>query len=272
MNLGIYQSTVISHYCDSVSDLNEWTFGSVIMASPKMTKKFRSYCITVRHRRGVLPDSDFEKRFVNWIKKQDNGIVVAEMEGEKRHLHAQIWLDDAKPKASICRTIERISAQTVPDWDRAQRVVQFGKKGDKNLKGGVRIATSDWHKSYLLENPDKQPPEENNILFFKLPESTTEYYPSKEEQEAAMARGTRAVDYKYAALADRYKEWALYKGIDPDQPATPYGVACALQYAMFKAKTMCVLRDTRTKMDTVLNLVDYLNASEEPLWFTGVIP
>jgi len=231
-------------------------------------KKFRSYCITVRHRNGVQEGSDFQKRFVAWLAKQDYAVCVAEMEGSARHLHAQIWFENPKTKASVCRTLERISAKTVPDWDKAQRAVQFGQKGDKNKRGGVRIATSDWHLSYLLENEEKGAPEAHNILLSRAPEDTEEFYPTQEEQEAAKSKGTRAVDYKYAALEERYYEWCTATKCDP-QPVTYQKVAHALTYSMFHARTMQVLRDPKTVRNTCQMLTWYIQKTTNPEWMYG---
>lgn len=230
-------------------------------------KKYQSFAITVRPRGGVPQNGEYEKRFLKWLSKIDYAVCVAEMSDARRHLHAQIWHNDPRPKSSIAKTIERISAATIPDWDAAQRVVQFGKKGDKNHKGGLRIAYNDWYNQYLLHNPDKDEPAQEDILVNRPPEDTTDFYPSQEEQEKVKNKA-RAVDYKYHALAERYAEWCEYKECE-QEPVTYEKVAYALTYSMFKAKSMCVLKDTKTMRNTCQNLTWYLQSQEEPQWMYG---
>ena len=49
-----------------------------------------SFCITVRPKNGL--HNEYDEAVMKYIKKQNYGAYVHEMEDEARHLHAQIWL------------------------------------------------------------------------------------------------------------------------------------------------------------------------------------
>ena len=136
-----------------------------------MAQKFKSFGITVRPRAGM--SSKLQLAMVSWLDKQPYAVAVTEMEDEAKHLHAQVWYDKARTKSDVSKQIQRICEKSCDTWDAAQTKV---------MRGGIRIAYSDWYDSYLLNNPDKEG--EPNILMERVPDRTMDYYPSEEEQEA----------------------------------------------------------------------------------------
>ena len=162
-----------------------------------MVAKFKSFAITVRPRNGVEPLSGLEKDVVSWFKKQSNALVVAEEQGEARHIHGQVWLDTERSRGEVVRAFDRIMSRNTL-YDNAQK---------KIMRSGVKIAYSDWFEDYLLDNNEKS--EENKkkgtILFKNLPEDTYEFYPSESEQEEIQSR-TNASDNRMFELELEFKK------------------------------------------------------------------
>lgn len=165
-------------------------------------------------------------------------------EAEARHLHAQCWFDQPKSKGDINKHLDRICARTVPDWDAAQKKV---------LRSGTRIGYSDWYLDYLAENEEKSEP--TRCMFENVPEVTVDYYPTEEEQDSVM-RKKNAVDQRYADLAEKFREWVKPEELER---VTREDVALFLNDAQFCSKTICVLKDKRTRIDVTKNLTAYLN-------------
>jgi hypothetical protein len=70
------------------------------------------------------------------------------MEGESRHLHAQIFTNDPKRRSDICRRLERIQAKHDPDWSTASKRVLFS---------GIKVAYNDKYLDYILKEQNETP-------------------------------------------------------------------------------------------------------------------
>ena len=76
-----------------------------------------SFCITVRPKNGL--HNEYDEAVMKYIKKQNYGAYVHEMEDEARHLHAQIWLTPQRENHdinSIRKALFRIGQKFDPDW------------------------------------------------------------------------------------------------------------------------------------------------------------
>ena len=131
--------------------------------------EYKSYCITVRPRLGLSKET--EKALIAWFNKQDFAFACIEMDHEARHCHAQIWMENARPKGIIRRSLVRICERTIPEWDNSQ---------SKVLSGGIKIAYDDWHVNYLQENENKIN-DTVNVIYNNVPNNTQCFYPSIEE-------------------------------------------------------------------------------------------
>lgn len=208
--------------------------------------RYKSLCITVRPKKGVVAESKYEEDILKWCKKQDYAYVVAEMEDEARHLHIQIWSNKAKTRGEVQTAMVRIAEKNLDDWDDAQKKV---------LRNGVRIAYSDWCDNYLGDNDEKG---EANILFEKVPTKTLEFYPTEEEQEALL-NTSNAVDKRFHRLTEMYKENSKYY-----KEPTITNVARFLSDMMFKQKTIPVIVCQKHREQLCMSLWAYIQESIMP--------
>jgi len=205
---------------------------------------FRSFCITVRPRDGI--NNDTVEEIHKWLSRHPNfAFAVLEMEGECRHLHAQLWYDDPKNKGDIQKALTRICERTIPDWDAKQKKV---------MAGGTKVAINDWYLHYLTNNDLKI--DDPNILIDKPPNISSPYYPSDEEQEKVKTMA-RAVDPRFAKLEMDYKE--KY----PDTPVTLKSVASFLSDAMFISRTIKVIVHQRDRTALCSALYAYISHSTD---------
>lgn len=138
---------------------------------------FRSYAFTVRPKLGL--QTPLEEGLVKWLSKH-HGFLCTEMEDEAKHAHGVIYLEKPKLKGDLNKSLESICSRLVPDWDANQNMV---------LRRGTKICYND---NFIDEYLSK----EDNVIFSKIPEDTSQYYPSKEEQEKVQAK-SNAVDKKF---------------------------------------------------------------------------
>ena len=110
--------------------------------------KFQSFAITIRPRGGIPKDSPLQKALEKWLYKFPYQLFAYEMEGDSRHLHAQIFSDDPKRRSDICRMVERIQAKHDPNWSVPAKRVLFG---------GIKVAYNDKYLEYILKDTDETP-------------------------------------------------------------------------------------------------------------------
>lgn len=188
---------------------------------------YKSYCFTVRPTKGL--NEATEGRLVKWLAKQDYGYATIEMEGEARHMHGQIWLDNERARGEVNKSIKRICEDTVEEWNSAQAKV---------LSNGTKIAYDDFYTNYLID-AEKKADCPVNVVYEKVPDITSDYYPSEEEQEKVRNR-VNAVDSRYHRLNEMYMEWDRY-----EQAVDKGNVAEFLCWAMFTGKVIPVIQDRR---------------------------
>lgn len=204
---------------------------------------FRSFAITVRPRDGVTDKTI--SAYLKWFEKLDYAFVCTEKDGVERHIHAQIFTDNAKAKGDITKQVERICERTICDWDQSQKKV---------LRQGIKVAYSDWYLDYLKENELKD--NSCNILYEKLPENTYPYYPTEEQQEQVRTTAN-AVDPRFTDLEFKCNEFLTLRGIS----LTPKNVASFLADAMFNLRTIKVMMHQRDRTALALTLHAFMSKS-----------
>lgn len=151
---------------------------------------YKSFAFTVRPKFGVDENSALERKLIKYIEKYQ-GFLVSEKEGLERHLHGQIFYEKPKPKGRFNEQLESICKTTTDNWSPDQSRV---------LRAGTKIAYSD---SYFTEYTNKG----GVLLISNMPLSTTDYYPTEEEQDKVQRRAN-AVDQKYHRLSELYAEYS----------------------------------------------------------------
>ena len=123
-----------------------------------------STCVTLRTKVGIR--DTFLKKVMNWCERQEYCYMVSEQnEGEdSKHLHIQTWSTEGNRRNTMEVAFSRFLKGC---YDKEQYNLSRARL--------IKIAYSDWWQSYL----DK----DNSILLYsKLPQDTSEFYPSEEDQ------------------------------------------------------------------------------------------
>lgn len=216
-----------------------------------MRHYYKSFALTIRPRAGITDDTILA--FKTWLSKQDHSVSVTEMEGDARHLHAQLWLNEGRTKDDVSKAVKRICERTISDWDATQTKV---------LRGGIRIAYSDWYLEYLVDNEDKGNVESNNIITNNPPDRTEHYYPSEEEQEK-VKQVSQAADPRFLSMEQECNEW-----LTMEQKEISYkNIAQWLCYAMFSQRTMKVLINQRDRTALCKTLYAYMSKTTDIDYF-----
>lgn len=209
-----------------------------------MRQYYKSFAITVRPRLGIT-DVTIDA-IKSWLAKQNHAVAVLEMDDEARHLHAQIWLDEGRTKDDVGKAVKRICERTIEDWDAAQ---------SKVLRGGIKIAYSDWYLEYLVDNDDKGN-DHTRVITNNPPDKTEQYYPSEEEQEAVRLCSS-ATDPRFFKMEQDALKYFEEKQLD----ITIKNVAKWLCYVMFEERTMKVLVNQRDRTAVCKTLYAYMTKS-----------
>ena len=206
---------------------------------------FRSFAITVRPLNGITDETI--NAYAKWFEKLDYAFAVTEKEGHERHLHAQIWTDVAKAKGDITKQVERICVRTISDWTQAQKKV---------LRGGIKIAYSDWYLDYLAENDLKI--DDPNIIYSKTPDNTYSFYPTEEEQDKVKTI-SNAVDPRFTDLEFKCLEYL-------DKHSLPINLKTTARFlcdAMFNSRTIKVMMHQRDRCSLATSLYAFISKSND---------
>lgn len=139
--------------------------------------KYKSFCFTLRPAEGATTDLD--DAVIKWFKKY-KGFLCAEKEGVERHLHGQIFFEEPKSRGDVNKQLTNMCERVVKDWNSQQNYV---------MRRGTRIAYNDDFVDEYLSKEDQH-------LYSDLPDNTSEYYPTKEEQEKVQKK-SNAVDQRF---------------------------------------------------------------------------
>lgn len=210
-------------------------------------KKQRSFSITLRPRLGL--HGRLADEIVEWFNKKEFHAYVFELTGEKRHIHGQIWLEEATSIDSIRKALFRIMKSHLEpqgEWTKACQSVQ---------SEGFRYAyNDDWATKYIVKDG---PHVEANI-----PEDTTPYYPTLEQQAAFIASAVRTSDPYYHALKDR---WETANPNYIEHQFTIVDVGKFYYSQMFIDKMIAVIADTRQSKQKASALFHYIFPNVESL-------
>lgn len=193
---------------------------------------YKSWAFTIRPREGF--HEELEDRFIKWIKKQDYGFACVEMEGDARHCHGQIWINTARDKGTLNRSLENLCVSALKEkFDASAKVV---------LRRGTKIAYND---NFITEYLAK----EDNIIFNNPPDDTSPFYPSKEEQEKVQAKkNTR--NSKYLECKTQF--------LEQGNEVTLENVAIFVRDGMYKNDTITIIEDDRKRKQFVKSLFYYI--------------
>jgi len=204
---------------------------------------FRSFCLTIRPRDGIK--DNLVQKITQWLAKQQYAVGVLEMENEARHLHAQIWSDTERHKNDILKQMKRFCESLIEDWDAAQTKV---------LRGGVKIAYSDWYLEYLLDNEQKGTAE--NVIINNPPDKTERFYPTEEEQEKVKSVAN-SVDPRFTKLEIDFHEWNEEYNLEVNEVA----IAKFLNWSMFDKRTIKVIITPKDRYNLANALLCYITKS-----------
>jgi len=194
---------------------------------------YNSWGFTIRPLKGITDKT--ATKVLLWLDKQDYGFACLEMEGEARHLHGQIWINEPRTKGTINKSLENICSRTIEDWNPAQNIV---------LRRGTKIAyNDDFVEEYLSK--------EDNIIFNNPPNLSTPYYPSQEEQQEVQAKSSS----RNLVYYELKKEW---KKFNEHNAFTLEDVAKWLMDKMYKYDTYRIIEDDKRRKQFTKSLYYYL--------------
>lgn len=215
-----------------------------------MSNKYRSFAITIRPPSGLTPESEYEKRILSYIKKAEHWVYAFEMEGEARHIHAQIWFTDPRNINDIRKTFFRIGEENDCDWSFAAKKV---------TSKGIKIAYNDDFIDYIHKQYTDDDDGYDQFIQANIPPDTSLYYPSKEEQEQVMAKAAinKAADPYFARLKH------LWELENPDYVFTftkteLIDIPHFYFKQMFELKTIPVIRDAKNRKASCKCLYYYI--------------
>lgn len=197
----------------------------------------KSLAFTIRPRDGVKSDGSLEQSVIKYITKH-KGFVCSEKEEQARHLHGQIFYDTERGK-SIAEFKKILMTYQEKDLNRPLT------PAEKKHGFRIKIAYSDeYYSEYCAK--------EDGMLYEDMPDDTSSYYPTKEEQDKAQAKAN-AVDRKYFALEEKYN---IYSNNVP--PKGLKDIARFLYDAMFTSRTIHVIEDPKKRKQTINSLYEYI--------------
>lgn len=193
----------------------------------------RSFGITVRTAVGM--NEEFKKQFDKWIRLQPYGAYVYEFKGgpETEHVHAQIWLEKARTKGNVSKPL--------------RYMLQRCYKPDEYILDVALEVVPAYNDDFV----EKYMTKDGGLSYSCLPEASTDYYPTEEEQ------------LKFMEIAENKKNWTLWnelKGLwNEDTPVNKITVAKFLGECMFQKKCIKVEMDPRKRMQIATTFLLYMS-------------
>lgn len=193
----------------------------------------KSFGITIRTRVGI--NEQFSTNFDRWIKKQPFGAFVYEKEAHERHIHAQIWLAEPRTKGNVMKPLRKM-------------VERCYQPDEYVLKHAICIKPA-YNDDFIEEYCQK----DGNLEYAKIPDSTTDYYPTEEEQA------------KFLEMSENKKNWTLWKELSElwdehgFESINEYTVSKFLAEMMFVKKLIKVEMDDRKRRQMCTTFTAYLS-------------
>lgn len=196
-----------------------------------------AFTINLKNAGGIKEGSILEDLIVKYLTKQGHGFVCAEKEDESRHLHGQIfWEDRGKTKNELkvilINYIEKYLKRAVSPQEKRNAI-------------NIKIAYSDEFYAEYCAKEDK-------MIWENMPQDTSSYYPSKEEQEKAIAK-SQAVDLKYFNLEEKFLEYNNNK-----LPNDIKEISAFIYDSMFVSRTIHVIEDSKKRNQLIKCLYEYI--------------
>lgn len=196
---------------------------------------YKSYAFTLRPRNGVQPNSLCEKKAIKLVEKY-NGFLVAEKEGEARHLHGQLFFPNGKRKFDLAKVLIKIQDAQDPAEIRV-------------LKSGLKIAYSD---DFYTEYTNK---EDSKMICDKFIENPQDFYPTEEEQERVRIRAN-AADQKYNRLKELWDEQTQHTCLNQTN------ITLFLYQLMYVDKKIMIISDKKCFNQTAKSMYHYIAADQ----------
>ena len=210
-----------------------------IKTMAEYNSKFRSFCITVRPKNGL--HVEYAQAVEKYIRKQKHYVYTYEKEAEARHLHAQIFFEDAVRKSNIQTALKRIAEKHDENWNAASRKV---------LVSGVKIAYND----NFMDNYITKEGGTIGMEAYNPPDNTEEFYPTLEEQAAVQATAN-ATDRQFHKLKEL---WDTHYPDYTQHQKTLKDVGLFIYDLMFEEKVIPVITDDRRRKQLVKALTHYI--------------
>lgn len=199
-------------------------------------QEFKALAFTIRPPNGVSVSGTLEEKVIKYVKKY-HGFVVAEMEGTKRHLHGVIYFDKPKRKRDLFVVLR--------GYQQEEQGTELNYNEERVLNGGIKIAYND---DFYIEYTNKLGSE---LILDNLPDDTSSYYPSEEEQFKAK-RKSNAVDQTYNHLLELWEESGR-------TDLTENSVKIFMYEMMYVKKLIKVIEDKKKFNQRCISLYHYLN-------------
>lgn len=197
-----------------------------------------STCVTLRTKVGIR--DTFLKKVLHWCERQEYCYMVSEQkEGpESQHLHIQTWSTEGNRRNTLEVAFSRfLKAEYTKDeyylsWARV-----------------LKIAFSDWWQSYLQKD-------NSELLYDNIPQDTSEFYPSEEDQLKIIER-SKAGDPQF------YDWWKLWNEKNGEAEAKHDEVAEFLFDQIYthesKHKVIWKQRDRISKCESLFCYINHNN-------------
>lgn len=103
----------------------------------------------------------FKAQVAKWLQKQPYAAWVYEKEGSDEHVHAQIWLEEARTKGNVMKPLARMLARCYMPEDYVLKIAIVIKPAYND----------DFVEEYMAKD--------GGLEYCCPPDDTTEYYPSQ---------------------------------------------------------------------------------------------
>lgn len=206
--------------------------------------KYRSYCITISTLEPV--EGEGQTALTKWLQKQDYAYGVIEGgigKDQERHLHAQVWYEEAREKGSLNKALKRIVEKHFPE-------------SKPHIAIKIKIAyNDDFLEKYMTKDIVE-------TLIEKVPDTSaggtrTEFYPSLEEQDKVKMK-SKIIDHKMHHLEELFFEWVG----DEQEPETPIlkkaQISRFLSDMMYKSRKIKVPTDMKIQRNLCTVFTHYL--------------
>lgn len=205
--------------------------------------KYRSFTFTLRPLDGAKVSLD--DAVVKWLKKY-KGFLCAEKEGVERHLHGQIFYENPVSRGDLNKQLTNMCERVVENWNSQQNYV---------MRRGTKISYDDNFIDEYLSKEDKH-------LYVDLPDNTSEYYPSKEEQAKVQAK-SNAIDKRFHEWETDFKASQYYEMLKKMPQGAQLFVSQFLEDMMFCSRKYPVVVCPKKRKEYAKALLLYVTKCKD---------